>query len=386
MSAPEVLGPALEALGALAVAAVVTFAATPLAIRLAIRKGLVAEPSERGLHVAPTPYLGGTAMLLGALVAAAIFLPGDPEVRALMGGCIAIVVVGVVDDVFDLHPGVKLLGQIGAALIPVLLGVRVEDITLPLVGNIQFGDASIPLTVFGMVATMNVVNFSDGIDGLAAGICGIAAVTFAVIALSFKDPRVNAAILAGLTAGICIGFLPHNFNPAKTFMGDSGANLLGLLLAAAAVQGLLKTTAILALLLPLVLLAVPILDTGIVVARRIKNRTPFYRADREHFHHRLADIGFSQRKVVLYLYGWTVTLAAFSLALVLVPYRVANVIQPGWLVVLIAFGVVAAAATIYIVRLLKIFDFGRRRRELELEPGPTGRAQERLEPPGESES
>ena len=371
MSAPDVLGPALEALGAVAVAAVVTFAATPLAIRVAIRKGLVAEPSGRGLHVRPTPYLGGTAMLLGALVAAAIFLPGDPEVRAIMGGCIAIVVVGVVDDVFDLHPGVKLLGQIAAALIPVLLGVRVEDITLPLVGNIQFGDASIPLTVFGMVATMNVVNFSDGIDGLAAGICGIAAVTFAVIALSFKDPRVNAAILAGLTAGICIGFLPHNFNPAKTFMGDSGANLLGLLLAAAAVQGLLKTTAILALLLPLVLLAVPILDTGIVVARRIKNRTPFYRADREHFHHRLADIGFSQRKVVLYLYGWTVTLAAFSLALVLVPYRVANVIQPGWLVVLIAFGVVAAAATVYIVRLLKIFDFGRRRREL----GPAGRAQ-----------
>ena len=126
----------------------------------------------------------------------------------------------------------------------------------------------------------------------------------------------NAAILAALTAGICLGFLPHNFNPAKTFMGDSGANLLGLLLAAAAVQGLLKTTAILALLLlPLVLLAVPILDTGIVVARRIKNRTPFYRADREHFHHRLADIGFSQRRTVLYLYAWTVTLAAFSLAL-----------------------------------------------------------------------
>ena len=298
-------------------------------------------------------------MLLGALVAAAIFLPGDPEVRALMAGCIAIVIVGVIDDVYDLHPAVKLLGQIGAALIPVLLGVRVEDITLPFVGNIEFGAASVPLTVFGMVALMNVVNFSDGIDGLAAGICAIAAITFVVIALSFKDPRFNAAVLAALTAGICIGFLPHNFNPASIFMGDSGANLLGMLLAGAAVQGLLKTTAILALVLPLVLLAVPIFDTGVVVARRVRNRTAFYRPDREHFHHRLAALGFSQRRTVLYLYAWSGILALFALALVFVPARENNVIQPGWLAVLVLFALVALAATVYVANLLGILQWGR---------------------------
>jgi UDP-GlcNAc:undecaprenyl-phosphate GlcNAc-1-phosphate transferase len=344
---------------AAAVAAAVTLVATPIAARLGRARGLVAQPSDRGLHETPTPYLGGPAMLLGALVAAAIFLPGDAEVRALMVGCIAIVIVGVIDDIYDLHPGVKLLGQVGAALIPVLLGVRVEDITLPFVGNIEFGAASVPLTVLGMVALMNVVNFSDGIDGLAAGICAIAAITFVVIALSFKDPRFNAAFLAAITAGICIGFLPHNFNPASIFMGDSGANLLGMLLAGAAVQGLLKTTAVLALVLPLVLLAVPIFDTGMVVARRVRNRTAFYRPDREHFHHRLAALGFSQRRTVLILYAWSAILALFALALVFVPARENNVIQPGWLAVLVLFALVALAATVYVANLLGILHWGR---------------------------
>jgi UDP-GlcNAc:undecaprenyl-phosphate GlcNAc-1-phosphate transferase len=217
----------------------------------------------------------------------------------------------------------------------------------------------VPLTVFGMVALMNVVNFSDGIDGLAAGICAIAAITFVVIALQFKDPRVNAAVLAALTAGVCIGFLPHNFNPASIFMGDSGANLLGMLLAGAAVQGLLKTTAILALVLPLVLLAVPIFDTGMVVARRIRNRTAFYRPDREHFHHRLAALGFSQRRTVLYLYAWSGTLAIFALALVFVPARENNVIQPLWLAVLLLFALVALAATVYVANLLGVLHWGR---------------------------
>ena len=165
---------------------------------------------------------------------------------------------------------------------------------------------------------MNVVNFTDGADGLAAGVCMISALTFAMIALSLD--RDEAGILAALTAGAAAGFLWHNFHPATVFMGDSGSNLLGLLLAAVAIQGVLKTAAVVALFFPLVILAVPALDATFVVAKRIKYRRPVYSADRWHFHHRFANIGFSQRRTVLYLYAWTLSLAALALALRFVPY------------------------------------------------------------------
>ena len=184
--------------------------------------------------------------------------------------------------------------------------------TLPFVDPIELGDWGYPLTLVGIVAVMNVVNFTDGADGLAAGVCTIAAATFAIIALSLD--RDAAGVLAALTAGAAIGFLWHNFHPASIFMGDAGSNLLGLLLACVAIQGVLKTAAVVALFFPLLILAVPALDATFVVAKRIKYGRPVYSADRWHFHHRFANIGFSQRRTVLYLYGWTLSLAALALA------------------------------------------------------------------------
>ena len=172
--------------------------------------------------------------------------------------------------------------------------------------------------MIGIVAVVNVTNFIDGVDGLAAGVCAIAALALAVIALSLD--RNAAGVLAALTAGAALGFLRHGFPPASSFMGDTGSNLLGYLLATAAVQGALKTNAVVALAFPLVLLAVPILDTGFVVAKRLKYRQPIYQADSWHFHHRMANIGFSQRRTLAYLYGWTLILAALALALRFVPY------------------------------------------------------------------
>ena len=184
---------------------------------------------------------------------------------------------------------------------------------------------------------MNVVNFTDGVDGLAAGVCTIAAVTFAVIALSLD--RDAPGILAALTAGAAVGFLWHNFHPASIFMGDAGSNLLGLLLACVAIQGVLKTAAVVALFFPLVILAVPALDATFVVAKRIKYRRPVYSADRWHFHHRFANIGFSQRRTVLYLYGWTLSLAALALALRFVPYSEDDgTLNAGWALVMAGFG------------------------------------------------
>ena len=164
---------------------------------------------------------------------------------------------------------------------------------------------------------MNVVNFSDGVDGLAAGVCTIDGVAFAIIAFDLGVP--GAAILAALTAGAALGFLFHNFHPASVFMGDAGANLLGYLLGAAAVVGSLKTSATVALVVPLLMLAIPFLDTGFVIAKRLKYRRKPWSADANHFHHRMARIGFSQRKTVAYLYAWTLLMAALAVSLRLIP-------------------------------------------------------------------
>jgi UDP-GlcNAc:undecaprenyl-phosphate/decaprenyl-phosphate GlcNAc-1-phosphate transferase len=197
-------------------------------------------------------------------------------------------------------------------------------------------------------------------------VCTIAAGTFAIIALSFPG-RADAAILAALTAGASLGFLWHNFHPASIFMGDAGSNLLGLLLACVAIQGVLKTAAVVALFFPLLILAVPALDATFVVAKRIKYGRPVYSADRWHFHHRFANIGFSQRRTVLYLYGWTLSLAALALAMRFVPYSEDDgTLNAGWALVIAAFGLVALAASLYLVVVLEILKF-RRSREREIQ-------------------
>jgi UDP-GlcNAc:undecaprenyl-phosphate GlcNAc-1-phosphate transferase len=357
--------PELDAVWALLVAAAVAFAGTPVAAAVARRVGAVDEPKERGLHDRPIPRLGGLAILAGALLAGAVFLPAGPETRGILGGAAVAALIGAVDDAKELPAAPKLAGQALAAAIPVLSNVRVENVTIPFLGPLEFGPVlGGALTLLGIVAVMNVVNFTDGVDGLAAGVCAIAAVTFAAIALSLG--RVDAGVLAGVTAGAALGFLPHNFHPASIFMGDSGSGLLGLLLACVAVQGVLKTAAVVALAFPLVILAVPFLDTGFVVAKRIKYRRPVYRGDRWHFHHRFANIGFSQRRTVLYLYGWTLALAGLALALRFVPYsdRRGN-FDPLWTAVIFAAGLVALATSVYLVYILEILKF-RRFRERQL--------------------
>jgi UDP-GlcNAc:undecaprenyl-phosphate GlcNAc-1-phosphate transferase len=355
----------LDAVWAFLVAAALTLVATPVAAALARRVGALDEPKERGLHDRPMPRLGGLAILAGTLLAGALFLSPGVETRGIMIGASLAALLGAVDDALDLPAAPKLAGQAVAAAVPVLSNVRVENATLPFLGALDFGPVlGGVLTLVGIVAVMNVVNFTDGVDGLAAGVCSIAAVTFAAIALSLG--RVEAGVLAALTAGAALGFLPHNFYPARIFMGESGSSLLGLLLACVAVQGVLKTAAVVALVFPLVVLAVPILDTGFVVAKRIKYRRPVYHGDRWHFHHRFANIGFSQRRTVLYLYGWTLALAGLALALRFVPYSDdRGNFDPGWTAVLLVAGATAAATSVYLVYILEILKF-RRFRERQL--------------------
>jgi UDP-GlcNAc:undecaprenyl-phosphate GlcNAc-1-phosphate transferase len=343
---------------AFAVAAVLT----PVTARLAIRVGAVDKPRARGLAAGGTPLLGGLAILAAVLIAVAAFVSFTPLVEDRLEGIIwaavLVTLVGAIDDRFDLPPGVKLAGQAGAAVIAVRAGVKVENVTLPFLGAIKFGGAGGVLTVLGLVATMNIVNFSDGVDGLAAGVCAISAIAFSIIAFDLQ--RNHAAVLSAITAGAALGFLIYNFHPASVFMGDAGSNLLGLLLGCIAVEGAVKTQAVLALLFPLVVLAVPFLDTTFVVLKRMKYRRAVWRADQNHFHHRFDRIGFSQRRTVLYLYGWTLSLAGFAVAMRFVPYSDHHGhLHAGWTAVMAALGVVVLAASVYLVYVLEILKFRR---------------------------
>ena len=349
-----------DAVLAFLVAAAIAWLLVPYVERLAFRVGAIDMPKPRGLHDKPMPRLSGLAILAGAEVAGWIWLPGDGESRSILLGAVAIAAVGVVDDVRGLPALPKLIGQIAAASIPVAAGVRVDNLTLPFVGGFELGWTAYPLTVLGIVAVVNVINFLDGVDGLAAGVCTIAAITLAIIALSLE--RNAAGVLAALTGGAALGFLRHGFPPASSFMGDTGSNLLGFLLATTSVQGALKTNAVIALAFPLIVLAVPILDTGFVVAKRLKYRQPIYQADSWHFHHRMANIGFSQRRTVAYLYAWTLVMAGLALALRFLPYSDNHGhFHAGWTALMVVLILAALAYSIYLVYVLEILKLRRGR-------------------------
>ncbi len=362
----------VEALFAFLLAGLIALLLVPVTDRVARRIGAIDYPDdERSLHAEPTPRLGGLAIFVAVAVAALFFLPWDAETRAILVGAALIVAVGMLDDVHELGAAPKLLGQVAAVIVPVSAGVTVDSFTVPFFGQLNPGDVELlqlpgsgaidlgdVATTLGIVAMINVINLIDGVDGLAAGVCLISGVALAVIALSLD--RSAAGILAALTAGASLGFLRHGFPPASTFMGDTGSNLLGFLLGVVAVQGALKTNAVIALFLPLIVLTVPILDTGFVVAKRLKYGRPIHKADRWHFHHRMENIGFSQRRTLAYLYGWTAVMAGLALALRFVPYSDDHgSFDPLWTAVMALLGIAALAASVYLVYVLEILKLRR---------------------------
>jgi len=266
-------------------------------------------------------------------------------------------VVGAVDDFRGLSPSVKLIGQLIAASIPPMFGVWIDHITFPFVGVLDIPAwVGVPISMLFIVAVMNMVNFLDGMDGLAAGVCAISGLTFAVIALSLG--KVDAAILSAIVAGACVGFLRHNFFPARIFMGDSGALVLGFTLASISVAGLLKTASTVVLFLPLLVLAVPIIDTSFVVLKRLKYRQPISTADRSHLHHRFINIGFTQRRAALTMWAWTASLGVAALATRFIPFREGGVWHPWETIAVLAIALGALAFSVYIIYLLEIVKLG----------------------------
>jgi len=288
-----------------ALAFAVTLVITPGVARLAFRIGAVDKPGQRKIHDRIMPRLGGLAVYAGFVAASSLLLAEEPKVAGLLAGGTTILLLGIADDVYGLSPKIKLLGQALAAGLVVWSGIRIEFINNPFDGYyyLRFLGISFaaPLTIFWIVSVTNAVNLIDGLDGLASGVSTIALLTFSFIAFQIGQPTVS--LLAISLAGAVIGFLRHNFYPAKIFLGDSGSMFLGFMVAVLAVFGLLKGVTVVAFLIPIVVLGVPIFDTGYAIFRRYCNRQPIFQADKRHIHHRLLGRGFSHRQTVLVIYG-----------------------------------------------------------------------------------
>ena len=289
----------------------VTALLTPQARRLALWAGLVDEPNPRRLNKVPMPTGGGLAIFAGFLLASLLGATPHFGITALAG--FLILSVGVLDDRFELSAGLKFAGQFFSVLVYVLWGPRIEFMSNPFGEMLYLGRLSLPVTMLWILTLVNIMNFIDGLDGLTVGITMISAVALAALAWSLK--RYDAALLSVILTGVSLGFLPYNFNPARVYLGDGGALLLGFLLAAVSTEGALKGAATIGLSVPVSILAVPVTDLVCAVVRRIQNGVPVYQADRAHFHHRLLDLGFSQRQVVYLAYlitGFSATMALIT--------------------------------------------------------------------------
>lgn len=333
---------------AIATALVISFAATPLAKKFAVRVGAMDVPTEvRRVHNHPIPRMGGLAIFLGFIVSVLLFVNITVKMRGILFGCVIIVVCGAVDDVKPLKAWQKLIVQIAAAIVAVMHGVLIEVLRSPgLCGGEEaliLGVLSIPFTILWIVGITNSVNLIDGLDGLAVGVSAISSTTMFAVALLVSEGNI-AVVLACLT-GACIGFMPYNLNPAKIFMGDTGALLLGYVLATVSAVGMFKFYAIVTFVVPILALALPLFDTAFAIIRRLlKGQSPMS-PDRGHLHHRLIDMGLTQKQAVAILYAVSAVLGLCAVVLA------TNGVVRFWLVIVAA--VSAVAVGIYIGETLK---------------------------------
>ena len=332
-----------EYLLCLVIAAAVTYLTTPVARALALRWGAMAQVRDRDVHDEPTPRMGGLAMAAGLIAAMAVAreLPlmstvfhGSSEPKALLMGAGILVALGMIDDKWGLDAPTKFVGQAFAAAVMAMQGIAI--VWLPIGGTFVLDPVtSVLLTVLVVVVAVNAINFIDGLDGLAAGIVGIGSLAFFTYSYLYGFTRATlAALTSAILAGMCAGFLPHNLNPARIFMGDTGSMLIGLLLATSVITlvgqldpnvipGPSFVPALLPILLPAAVLAVPMADLLLAIIRRTRaGRSPFT-PDKQHLHHRLLELGHSQRRAVWLMYAWTGLLAFSAVSLAFVPPGVA---------------------------------------------------------------
>ena len=302
------------------IALIVSYAVTPGVKKLAIKIGAIDKPDERKVHTHVIPRLGGLAIYIGFMAAVLSSMPVFSEFFGFLLGAAAIVLLGIWDDIRNIPARVKLAGQIIAAAIPVAYGVQIEWVTNPF-GTILIIPEwlAVPVTVFWIVGFTNTVNLIDGLDGLAAGVSVIASISMFFMAVSMNQ-YLPAMILVAMS-GAALGFLQYNFNPAKIFMGDTGSMLLGYTMAVVAVLGLVKTAATVALIVPIIALGVPIMDTLFAIIRRKMSGVPVFQPDKGHLHHRLLALGMTQKQAVLSMYMVSVLLGFVAVFVANVGYK-----------------------------------------------------------------
>lgn len=290
------------------VALVASLAVIPLVMKLAEKTGAMDAPDARKVHSKPIPRIGGIGIYAAFMVSFILLtdfsaLPAEVAngLYGLLIGATVLIAVGLIDDYTDLPAKVKLVGQIAAACIAVIaFDVRIEFVTDPFGDYFYTEFLAIPITIFWMVGLTNTVNLIDGLDGLAAGVATLASITIFMVAV--EDQVMIVASFTAALAGAAIGFLKYNFNPASIFMGDTGSMFLGFMLAGISVIGAVKSTTTIALIVPILALGVPIMDTSFAIIRRYRGGVPIFKPDRGHLHHRLLDMGFTQRQAVLLMY------------------------------------------------------------------------------------
>jgi UDP-GlcNAc:undecaprenyl-phosphate/decaprenyl-phosphate GlcNAc-1-phosphate transferase len=351
-------------------AAAIVIVLTPLVARLAPWMNGLDDGGDRPrVHQTPRPRIGGIAIVTGIMVSALLFMDVDGPYTWILIGTAAVAVLGLIDDIHGVRPRTKFVAVLAIALVPVIgADLTVRHITLPLIGDHDIGWVGYPLTLLWIAGLANLVNLIDGMDSLAAGIVAIASASFALLAASWG--RTETAVLAGIVCAATLAFLWHNYHPAKIFMGDSGALALGFLLGTVSILGVLKTAATIALAAPLLVIAVPILDTSFVVLKRLKYRRPPWDADHNHFYHRFMRIGYSQRRTAAYLHVWAALIAAYGLLLRFSPPRPGGEIDPLNTLIAAIAGLLVVATSIWMVYNLEILKArhlqGLRRRR----PGP----------------
>ncbi|MEN2767343.1 glycosyltransferase family 4 protein [Ornithinibacillus xuwenensis] len=282
---------------------------TPLVKKLALKIGAVDLPNSRKVHQQVMPRLGGLAIFISFFIGYTIFHPGILDAWPVLLGATIICITGILDDSRGLSYKSKLFGQLLAAIVTVLGGIRIEFITLPFGDRIEFDYLAIPLTIIWIIAITNAINFIDGLDGLAAGVSSIALITITGLAMTMVDTLM--VFMGIMMLGSTLGFLVYNFHPAKIFMGDTGSLFLGYMISVISVLGLYKNVAIFSLLVPIIILGIPILDTTFAIIRRIIHKKPISAPDKFHLHHCIIRLGFTHKQTVITIYALS---ALFSLA------------------------------------------------------------------------
>lgn len=299
----------------------VSLLTTPLAKKISIKLNAIDHPKKRGLNSIPIPRMGGLALVFGFMTAMFILIPFIEDFRTVqflgfIAGALIIVVLGVLDDIHNLNAKIKLLVQLLAAFTVVLTGTRIEMIMWPMfIYPDTLETFSIPFTVLWIIGVTNAVNLIDGVDGLAAGVSSICGFFLMILCILTGSPM--AVVFTAALTGSSMGFLPRNFNPAEVYMGDTGATFLGYVLAASSVMGLFKSYTLLAVLIAVLALSLPILDTMFAMLRRIRNRVPIMTADRGHLHHRLIDKGYTQKQAVIILYLISIVTGSLSILIII---------------------------------------------------------------------